>query len=158
MMGNVSLFPAMTPLSRLRFLQEKFVLAKQVCRHGALLPYPRSSKAEVLMETKGNGTRENLTDIEFLAWLSATDGGERLEYHRGYLAFDADTCVSELPKERCKRLQALRSALMQAAEGELVHLVQERLGLDCFAYHVIARPRSDRSIPVAQLQPLSDAA
>ena len=37
-----------------------------------------------------------VTEISFCAWLAQAEPGDRLEYHRGYLAVDTDKLMSKL--------------------------------------------------------------
>lgn len=82
-----------------------------------------------------------LTDIELYAWIAQADVGARIEYHRGFLGIDVTPVISTLPEpERCQ-LADLGQAALGAFEKGLVHLVQERVGPDRFAYIAVARPR-----------------
>ena len=74
-----------------------------------------------------------LTALEFCAWVGDAAPGDRLEYHRGFLA--CDIAGSEL---KALRLLARRAAW--TAERGLVHLVQCRRGPGYFSYLAIRRP------------------
>ena len=87
----------------------------------------------------GSGTE--ITDIDLYAWVSQAEAGDALIYHRGFLVVDTDKSVSILPTERRLALRGVADAAFRAAEQGLVHLVQERLATDCFAYIAIARPK-----------------
>ncbi len=79
------------------------------------------------------------------AWLDAAEPGERLEYHRGFLARDVDTAKPQrLPEWRRQSLMRLAARARWAAENGVVHLVQIRRGAGDFSYVAIARPRSPR--------------
>jgi hypothetical protein len=82
-----------------------------------------------------------LTDVEFCAWIGQAAPGDWLEYHRGFLGIDTMAGMSTLPDKDRRRLTGLASAAFRAFEAGLVHLVQQRLGPDRFAYLAIARPR-----------------
>jgi hypothetical protein len=82
-----------------------------------------------------------LSDIEFCAWIGQAAPGERLEYHRGFVGVDAAPVISKLPDTERRRLAALASAAYRAFEADLVHLVQERLATDRFAYVAVARAK-----------------
>jgi predicted aconitase len=82
-----------------------------------------------------------ITEIEFCAWVAQAEPGNRLEYHRGFLAFDVHSLLTGLSDAERDQLRALGARAFHTAEAGLVHLVQERLGPDCFAYIAIARPR-----------------
>lgn len=106
-------------------------------------------------------SRRPLTEIEFCAWVAQAVPGDRLEYHRGFLVLDAFPMAGRLPDAQRKQLSLLGSRAFWAAEQGLVHLVQERVATDQFAYIAIARPKpkaaeaslsklllSDEAIPV----------
>jgi hypothetical protein len=82
-----------------------------------------------------------LTEIEFCAWVAQAVPGDRLEYHRGFLALDIFPMFTCLPDKDRAELGRLGSRAFWAAEQELVHLVQERVGPDQFAYIAVARPK-----------------
>lgn len=82
-----------------------------------------------------------LDEVGLSAWIAQAAPGEALVYHRGFLAVDATGAVSNLTPERQRTLRGVASAAMRAAERELVHLVQARLGPDHFAYIAVARPK-----------------
>lgn len=82
-------------------------------------------------------------ELLFCAWLADASGGERYEYHRGFLAKDVDAG----PKRRLgdnerKQLERLSERVRWAADKGCVHLVQERLGPDCYSYIAVARARA----------------
>lgn len=82
-----------------------------------------------------------LTEIEFCAWVAQAVPGDRLEYHRGYLVLDTYPLFTALDDKARAELARLAGRAFWAAENGLVHLVQERLGPDHFAYLAIARPK-----------------
>ena len=82
-----------------------------------------------------------LTDIDVCAWIAQAAVGDALIYHRGFLVVDADKAVSTLPTDRRLALRGVADAAFRAAEQGLVHLVQERLETDRFAYIAVARPK-----------------
>ena len=82
-----------------------------------------------------------ISEIEFCAWVGQAMPGDRLEYHRGFLVLDAFPVISQLADPDRKRLALLGGRAFWAAEAGLVHLVQERIGPDHFAYIAIARPK-----------------
>jgi hypothetical protein len=93
-----------------------------------------------------------LTELQYSAWLSQALPGARLEYHRGHLAVDADKVTSDLDPNARAELACLRDRAFWSETAGLVHLVQQRLGPDCFAYLAIARPKTSRTArAVAQL-------
>ena len=82
-----------------------------------------------------------INEIELYAWIAQADDGDVLEYHRGALAIDRDKVISKLDEAECERIGQLADGAFRASEQELVHLVQRRLGPDCFSYLAIARPK-----------------
>jgi hypothetical protein len=82
---------------------------------------------------------DSLNEIAFCAWVAQAEPSETLVYHRGFLAFDAIARLSDLQPERQRALRDVAVAAMRAAEQDLVHLVQARLGPGQFAYIAIAR-------------------
>ena len=83
-----------------------------------------------------------LTEIEFAAWVGAAAPGDRIEYHRGYLAVDIVAVISGLSEPERATLKQLAGRAWWASEQRLVHLVQERLGPGHFSYIAIARPKA----------------
>ena len=95
----------------------------------------------------------SLSEISFCAWVAQAAANEVLVYHRGFLAVDKDTPLAGLSPEEQRALRRLADAAFRAAEQGLIHLVQQRLATDRFAYLAIARPkpRSGRSATHVQL-------
>jgi uncharacterized protein YfaQ (DUF2300 family) len=83
----------------------------------------------------------SLDEVGFCAWIAQAEPGETLVYHRGFLAVDATAVLSKLPADRQRALRQVAAAALRAAEQNLVHLVQARIGPDQFAYIAIARPK-----------------
>ena len=82
-----------------------------------------------------------LDEVGLCAWIAQAEPGETLIYHRGFLAVDATAVLSKLPADRQRALRQVAAAALRAAEQNLVHLVQARIGPDHFAYIAIARPK-----------------
>ena len=82
-----------------------------------------------------------LTEMDFAGWVGAAAPGDRLEYHRGFLAVDIVPVISKLSEHDRSVLKSMAARAWWAAEQRLVHLVQERLGPGSFAYIAIARPK-----------------
>lgn len=82
-----------------------------------------------------------ISEIQFCAWLAQAEAGDRLEYHRGYLAVDTDKLMSKLELNARTELVLLRDRAFGCEAQGLVHLVQERIGPDRFAYLAIVRPK-----------------
>jgi len=81
------------------------------------------------------------TEISFCAWVAQAVPGDRLEYHCGFLAIDTFTLFSGRSDKDRAELRKLADRSLWAAEAGLVHLVQERIDTDRFAYIAIARPK-----------------
>ena len=86
-----------------------------------------------------------LSEIEFCAWVAQAVSGDRLEYHRGFLAGDIVPSVSSLAANERTELSLLATRAAWVEAQGLVHLVQQRLGPDLFAYLAIARPKTSRT-------------
>ncbi|MCO6361588.1 hypothetical protein GBO37_02715 [Paracoccus sp. 08] len=84
-----------------------------------------------------------LDEVSFAAWIAQAAPGEALVYHRGFLAVDTIGSGLKLGVKRQAELRKLAAAALRAAESDLVHLVQARLGPDHFAYVAVARPRPE---------------
>ena len=80
-----------------------------------------------------------LDEIGLSAWIAQAEPGETLVYHRGFLAVDTFGSASPLSHERRSAQRRTADATLRAAEQDLVHLVQARIGPDQFAYIAIAR-------------------
>jgi len=78
-------------------------------------------------------------EIGFCAWVAQAEPSETLVYHRGFLAVDAVGIVSKLSSDQQRALRLVATAALRAAEQDLVHLVQARIGPDQFAYIAVAR-------------------
>jgi len=87
-----------------------------------------------------------LDEIAFVAWVDQASPGDRLEYHRGFMAIDTDRMMSKLPPDQRRMLCALADAAFRAAMRDLVHLVQARLDANHFAYIAVARARPEGAV------------
>jgi hypothetical protein len=115
---------------------------------------PRPAKAA----SRPRSLKLRLTDMEFCAWVAQAEAGDRLEYHRGFLARNTYRLDSNFAEADRAAIVSLRDRARWAAEKGLVHLVQERLGPNLFAYVAIARARREHgSTPLSALL-LADAA
>ena len=82
-------------------------------------------------------------ELLFCAWLADAAGGDRYEYHRGFLAKDLDRGPKRrLDEKQRAALERLAGRARWAADKGCVHLIQERLGPDIYSYIAIARPRA----------------
>ena len=96
-------------------------------------------------------TADTLTDIDFLAWIATAEPGTTLEYHRGFLAVDADPTAERMPADRRRALLAVARRALWAAERELAHLVQVRLGPEAFSYRMVVRPHPHKATSLSAL-------
>ena len=101
----------------------------------------RSKSCTTPLSITTTRSARRLTEMEFAGWVGAAAPGDRLEYHRGFLAVDTIPVISKLPETERSAMKMLASRAWWASEQRLVHLVQERLGPDLFAYLAIARPK-----------------
>jgi hypothetical protein len=100
-----------------------------------------------------------LAEMDFAGWVGAAAPGDRLEYHRGFLAVDIVPVISKLPEPERAALRQTALRAWWASEQRLVHLVQERLGPGSFAYIAIARPKPRHAeVSLASLLADADAA
>jgi hypothetical protein len=86
-----------------------------------------------------------LSEMEFAGWVGAAAPGDRIEYHRGFLAVDLIVPISGQSRPELVALHKLGIRAYWAAEQRFVHLVQERVGPNHFAYIAIARPKPKRA-------------
>ena len=108
--------------------------------------------------TPSGATGTRISDIDLCAWVAQAAPGDVLEYHRGFLALDRLTGVSELGAREAERVGKLADRAFHAAEQRLVHLVQQRLGPDRFSYRAIARPKPRDASAVLSALLLAEAA
>jgi hypothetical protein len=100
-----------------------------------------------------------LSEMDLAGWIGAAAPGDRIEYHRGFLAVDIVPVISRLPDHERRTLKTMAARAWWASEQRLVHLVQQRLGHDRFAYIAIARPKPKRAdVSLAALLVDADAA
>jgi len=94
-----------------------------------------------------------LDQVGFQAWLADAAPNARVTYHQGLLSVDTARVITDLSEPERARLVALAAAARQACDAGLVHLVQQRLGSERFAYIAIARPKP-RNAAVLQSHPV----
>ena len=82
-----------------------------------------------------------LTENDLCDRLADAQAGDVITYHVGMLARDRAPQTQVLSADRCRDLGAVADRVLQLAEAGWVHLVQRRLGEECFAYLLIVRPR-----------------
>jgi hypothetical protein len=93
-------------------------------------------------------------DIDLMAWVGVAEPGARLEYHRGFLVIETTAAISKLSEAELGGLRATADAAYRLSELGLVHLVQQRIGTDQFAYIAIARPKPKSKTTAASLSAL----
>ncbi|WP_424931923.1 hypothetical protein [Amaricoccus macauensis] len=100
----------------------------------------------------------SVSEIDLCVWLGTATPGDRLEYHRGFLAVDIEEKNKRLSERDSLALKHLRHRALALFERDLVHLVQERLGPGHFAYIAIARPKSSQVAAPLSMHLLEDVA
>ena len=105
-----------------------------------------------------NAPSAPLTEAALCAWLGAAAPGERLAYHRGFLARDTSPLTQLLPDAERRALLRLASRAWALAEAGLAHLVQRRHGEEDYSYLIVARPRPRRVAPSVLPAILAEAA
>jgi hypothetical protein len=88
----------------------------------------------------------------FRGWLACAKPGERLQYHRGYLALDRVKGTTSLKEAERRKLAALAGQALALADGGKLHLLQERHGDGDYSYWAVARAptRSPSRFPIDQ--------
>ena len=80
-----------------------------------------------------------VSEIELCAWLGGALPGERISYHRGFLAIDRDAAFSHLPRTKRAELDRLARRALALARGGLVHLLQRRHDRGNYEYLICRR-------------------
>jgi len=96
-----------------------------------------------------------LTENDLCDRLADAKAGDIITYHVGMLARDRAPETQVLSLDRCRQLGAVADRVLLLAEAGWVHLVQRRVGEECFAYLLIVRPRPRASRGVAMPVPVS---
>ena len=133
---NPALFRTET-IGKILFLRAYFNAAITGDATSTHLPHPRYRTHTMT----GSVTKPQLmmTEMGFLVWLDQAQPGERMEYHRGFIARDTYPLCQLISAGERKQLQTLTNAAFECAQAGRVHLVQARLGLDHFSYIAVAR-------------------
>lgn len=103
-------------------------------------------------------TPPHLTEEALCRWLGAAAAGDRLAYHRGFLARDVSAVTQTLPEPDRVVLMRLASRAWKLADAGLAHLLQRRHGEDDYEYLIVARPRPRRADPRVLSRLLMEAA
>ena len=75
----------------------------------------------------------------FRGWLARAEPGDRIEYHRGFLALDRIKGMSSLNDAERRKLAAVADQALALADGGKLHLLQERHGNGDYSYWAVAR-------------------
>jgi hypothetical protein len=113
----------------------------------ALMSYPtlRADRAAVVWPPLAvhGAQRLPLTRQQFEAWLRQAAPGDRLVYHRGYLAVDRARGSTRLSEPDRRELGAVAKAALILAERGEIHLIQRRVEPGDFSYLAVkSRPDS----------------
>ncbi len=82
-----------------------------------------------------------LTEAAFCAWVGQAVPGDRLAYHRGYLAIDTGSESQFGTPAQRHELRRVADRAWKLAQSGVVHLVQRRDGEAEYTYFVVVRPR-----------------
>jgi hypothetical protein len=86
-----------------------------------------------------------VTRQEFEVWLKQARPGDRLVYHRGYLAVDRARGSGPLSESARRELVLVGNLALALAEQGKAHLVQQRTGPDAFSY-IAVKAHPDRAV------------
>jgi hypothetical protein len=81
--------------------------------------------------------------------------GDVITYHVGLLARDRAPQSQMLSKEHCRELSTVADKVLKLADAGWAHLVQRRIGEECFAYLLIVRPRPRALRGIAMAAPVA---
>lgn len=94
------------------------------------------------------GISSILIDEATLASLVAkASAGTKITYYVGHLAHDRCPASQALDLAACRALSAVANRALRFADAGWAHLVQRRLGPDCWAYILVVRTRSRPRAP-----------
>lgn len=94
-----------------------------------------------------------ITEAALCTWIGQASTGDRIAYHRGFLAWDIAPEMQMLPGRARAELARVASRARNLAQAGAVHLVQRREGPADYTYLIIVRlrPRQARSQALQQL-------
>jgi hypothetical protein len=75
----------------------------------------------------------------FRGWLTRAGPGDRIEYHRGFLALDRIKGMSSLNDAERRKLAAVADQALALADVGKLYLLQERHGNGDYSYWAVAR-------------------
>lgn len=104
--------------------------------HPASNPLPPAVASQARVTPAAVMTENDLCDR-----LADALPGDVITYHIGLLARDRAPQSQMLTPERCRELGAVADRVLRLAEIGWAHLVQRRIGEECFAYLLVVRPR-----------------
>jgi hypothetical protein len=84
--------------------------------------------------------RRQITDRAMRVWIQTAAAGDRIEYHRGFLAIDIDPSSSTFAKPKREELARVAALARRSADVGRLHLFQQRLGDSRFSYFAVASP------------------
>jgi hypothetical protein len=82
-----------------------------------------------------------LTEVALCTWLGVAAPGDRITYHRGFLAREVSPLTKLRPEPERVALMRLASRAWKLADVGLAHLLQRRHGDEDYEYLIVARPR-----------------
>jgi hypothetical protein len=110
-----------------------------ICYNGRI-DSPRSPKITMTC-AQPNRTRPgvSLSAAALSAWVARARPGERVEYHRGFLAIDRTKGTSALNEAARRKLNAVADHTLALSNEGRLHLLQERYGDGDYSYWAVAR-------------------
>jgi hypothetical protein len=99
---------------------------------------PKSKFISVSMPLKSSA---QFTETELCEWLGAASPGDRVCYHRGFLAVECASRAGRLSRANPAELRRVAQRARYAANNGLVYLIQRRNGPADFEYLLVARHR-----------------
>src|SRR3954454_11308903 len=85
--------------------------------------------------------RPPLTEAALCAWVGQASPGDRIAYHRGFLAIDIGSESRFGTPAQRRELRRVADRAWQLAEVGAVHLAQGRNGDADYTYFLVLRPR-----------------
>lgn len=82
-----------------------------------------------------------IDEATLCALVADASAGTTITYYVGHLAHDRLPVTQALEPLACRALSAVANRALRLAEAGWAHLVQRRLGPDCWAYLLVVRSR-----------------
>lgn len=89
----------------------------------------------------GAADRPALTEAALCAWIGQAAPGDRIAYHRGFLAWDLSLEMHTGTRAARVELAQIASRARRLADAGVAHLVQRREGERDYTYLILVRPR-----------------